>query len=74
MPSSVILTFAGFRFAMNDALLVGGVERLGDLAGDREGPQQYSMRAGPHPHALPCLGSQTRSARRPQALLVPSQQ
>src|SRR5438874_302862 len=27
------------------------------------------MRAGPHPRALPPLGSKTRSARRPQALL-----
>jgi len=28
------------------------------------------LRAGPHPHALPVLASQTRPARHPQAPLV----
>ena len=36
MPSGVILMFAGFEIAMDDPLLVRGVERVGNLPRDRE--------------------------------------
>ncbi len=36
MPSGVTFTLAGFEIAVHDALLVGGLERRGDLSRDRE--------------------------------------
>ena len=67
VPSSRTLMLAGFRIAVDDALLVSGFKRVGDLLRDGQGDVDREARflhlaARPHPRGLSRLAPALRRA------------